>query len=117
MYIDAKDTRMNCEDSNTVSQNERSTIVQSNEQRTSNGQCQIISSKQVAKVMRKGEPVYLALIRPTNEAAVQGMTQKTKLQKMKEKGPVRKTPPVAETRKRMCQNAPADVRKELDKLI
>ena len=67
--------------------------------------------------MRKGEPVYLALIHPTNEATVQGMTQKTKLQKMKEKGPVRKAPPVAETRKRMCQNAPTDVRKELNKLL
>ena len=67
--------------------------------------------------MRKGGPVYLALIRSTTEPAVQGLTQKSKLQKMKEKGPVRKAPPVAETRKRMCQNAPEGVKKELDHLL
>ena len=74
-----------------------------------NKHCQFISSKQVAKIMKRGEPVYLALIRPTNDPAVKGLTQKTKFQQMKEKGPVRKAPPVAETRKRMCQNAPVDV--------
>ena len=108
---------MTCEESNTVHTNERSTTVQKNEHQTSTGQWQLISSKQVAKVMRKGEPVYLALIRSTTEPAVQGLTQKSKLQKMKEKGPVRKAPPVAETRKRMCQNAPEGVKKELDHLL
>ena len=77
---------------------------------------QIISSKQIAKLMKQGEPVYLALIR-SNEQAVQGMTQKVKYQKMKETGPIRKAPPVAETRKRMCSEAPVAMRMELDSLL
>ena len=39
------------------------------------------------KLMNKGEPVYLAMIRPSN-ASAQGMTQKVKFQKMKEIGPI-----------------------------
>ena len=36
---------------------------------------------------------------------------------MKETGPVRKAPPVAETRKRMCAEAPTAMRMELDSLL
>ena len=100
---------------------EKDKTVQKEKQMTNvskvNKHCQFISSKQVAKMMKRGEPVYLAVIRPMNDPAVKGLTQKTKLQQMKEKGPVRKAPPVAETRKRMCQNAPTDVRKELDAVL
>ena len=32
---------------------------------------------------------------------------------MKDKGPIRKVPPITETRKRMCSEAPAEVKKEL----
>ena len=77
---------------------------------------QFITSKQMAKLMKQGETVFLAMIRPSNQP-IQGMTQKAKLQKMKETGPVRKAPPVAETRKRMCSEAPADMRAELDQLL
>ena len=59
----------------------------------------------------------MAVIRPANKPIVQGLTQKMKFQKMKEKGPIRKAPPVAETRKRMCQSVPANVRKELDAVL
>ena len=55
------------------------------------------------------------MIRPSNQP-VQGMTQKAKLQKMKETGPVRKAPSVAKTRKLICSEAPAGVRAELDQL-
>ena len=76
----------------------------------------MISSKQVAKIMKRGEPVFLALIRPTSQSG-QGMTQKAKQQIMKETGPIQKAPPVAETRKRMCNEAPADIRTELHDLL
>ena len=36
---------------------------------------------------------------------------------MKETGPIRKAPLVAETRKHMCLDAPADVRTELHQLL
>ena len=60
--------------------------------------------------------MFLAMIRPTGQVK-QGVTQKVKQQMMKETGPVRKAPPVAETRKRMCLDAPADVRTELHQLL
>ena len=83
---------------------------------TSPVQYQIISSKRVVKLMKQGEPMFLAMIRPTTQKK-QGVTQKVKQQMMKETGPVRKAPPVAETRKRMCLDAPADVRTELHTLL
>ena len=36
---------------------------------------------------------------------------------MKSKGPVRKAPPVAETRKKICSEAPSGIRKELHQLL
>ena len=60
--------------------------------------------------------MFLAVIRSTNQSG-QGMTQKVKQQIMKETGPIRKAPPVAETRKRMCNEAPADVRMQLHELL
>ena len=76
----------------------------------------MISSKRMAKLMKQRETVYLAMIRPT-EQRKQGMTQKVKQEQMKKIGPVRKAPPVSETRKRMCLDAPAEVRTELQHLL
>ena len=83
---------------------------------TSEHRRQMISSKQVAKIMKRGEPVFLVVIRPTSQSG-QGMTQKAKQQIMKETGPIRKAPPVAETRKRICNEAPTDIRTELHDLL
>ena len=77
---------------NTVQEGKRTTSEQSR---------QMISSKQVAKIMKRGEPVFLALICPTSKSG-QGMTQKVKQQIMKETGPIRKAPPVAEKRANAC---------------
>ena len=45
------------------------------------------------------------------------MTQKVKREQMKTTGPVRKAPPVAETRKRICAEAPSGIRRELHQLL
>ena len=89
--------------------------VQYGKSRTSSHRNRIISSKQMDKLVRRGETVFLAMIRPMQPK--QGMTQKVKFEQMKKTGPVRKTPPVSETRKRMCNEAPADVRTRLQKLL
>ena len=77
---------------------------------------QFISSKRMQKLLKRGEPMYLALVRPTN-GSKQGMTQKVKFQMMKEKGAVRKAPPIAETRRHMCKEAPGEIRQELQGLL
>ena len=66
---------------------------------------QFISSKRLQKLLKRGEPVYLAMVRPT-AIQKQGITQKVKQQIMKEKGPIKKAPPIVKTRKRMCSEAP-----------
>ena len=43
--------------------------------------------------------------------------QKVKWYQMKQTGPVRKAPPVAETRKKICSNMLGNVRKELNTLV
>ena len=75
-------------------------IVQKKDQTTSKGKRQMISSRQVAKLMKRGETVFLAMIRPTMNVKQgitqkvnqheQGMTQKVKQEQMKTKGPMRK---------------------------
>ena len=45
------------------------------------------------------------------------MTQQQKRDQMKLKGPVRKAPPIAETRKKLCSEAPRNVQKELHQLL
>ena len=77
---------------------------------------QFFTSKTMQKCMKRGEVVYLAMVRPT-EARKQGITQKVKQQIMKDKGPIRKAPPIAKTRKRMCNEAPAEIKKELHDLL
>ena len=45
------------------------------------------------------------------------MTQQRKWDQMKLNGPVRKAPPIAETRKKLCSDAPRNVQKELHQLL
>ena len=90
--------------------------VQKGKEMTSIGQTQIISSKQICKLAKRGETVCFAMIRPVQQQK-QGMTQKVKFEQMKKTGPVRKAPPIAETRQRMCSEAPTDVRTQLQKLL
>ena len=80
------------------------------------GQQQIISAKQIQKELRRGNEVYLALVLPKSVPA-QGMTQQRKREQMKLKGPVRKAPPIAETRKKLCSEVPRNVQKELHQLL
>ena len=80
-------------------------------------QYQLISSKTLQKCLRREEPVFLAFVRPTNPQHEQGMTQRVKREQMKSKGPVRKAPPVAETRKKICSEAPRGIQKELNQLL
>ena len=77
---------------------------------------QFISSKRLQKLLKRGEQVYLAMVRPTG-IQKQGITQKIKQQIMKEKGPIRKAPPIAETRRKMCNEAPVAIRKRLQGLL
>ena len=80
------------------------------------GQRQIISAKQIQKELRRRNAVYLALVLPKSVPA-QGMTQQGKRDQMKLKGPVCKGPPIVETRKRLCSEAPRNVQKELHQLL
>ena len=57
----------------TVQKQKTCHIVQSEDKSTSRNSRQIISSKQIAKLMKQGETVFLAMIRP-KEVAIQGMT-------------------------------------------
>ena len=61
----------------------------------------LFQPKQIQKELRRGNEVYLALVLPKSVPA-QGMTQQRKRDQMKLKGPVRKAPPIAETRKKLC---------------
>ena len=67
--------------------------------------------------MKSGESVYLAIFTPSAIQQKAGQSTKTKLQQLKEKGPVRKAPPVSETRERMCREAPAAIRTQLQGLL
>ena len=90
-------------------------------------QRQLLSPKQMQKIMKKGEACYLALILPkkTVHAAQQGspdlehqgMTQKVKRALMKERGALRKPPPVKETRQKIYNEVPREVRDGLDKVL
>ena len=48
---------------------------------------------------------------------LQGMTQKVKRALMKERGAIRKPPPVKETRKKIYSKVPHEVRDGLDKIL
>ena len=63
---------------------------------------QLLTAKQMSKVMKKNELAYLAIIRPKPVQNERGVTQKVKWDQMKQMGPVRKAPPISETRKKIC---------------
>ena len=86
-------------------------------QKMGKSRCQLISAKTLQKCLRLEELVFLAFVRPTNYPQEQGLTQRVKREQMKSKGPVRKTPPVAETRKKICSEAPKGIQKELHQLL
>ena len=81
---------------------ERGITVQQKHCTMESRQRQFMTAKQMIKVLKKNEPVYLALIRPKAIQNERGVTQKIKREQMKQTGPVRKAPPVAETRKKIC---------------
>ena len=87
----------------------RTKMVQQEKTNTCAATRQFILSKTMQKCMKRGEVVYLAMVWPT-EARKQGITHKVKQQIMKDKGPIRKAPPIMETRKRMCSEALAKVK-------
>ena len=76
----------------------------------------LVSAKRMEKILKSEEVTYLAVFMPSQNQQV-GQTTKTKLQQMKEKGPVRKAPPIKETRAKMCKDAPAAVRDQLLQLL
>ena len=90
--------------------------VQSSQTNESKGQCTMVSAKRMDKLLRSGAEVYLAVVLPSS-IHKSGVTQKVKQQRMKEKGAIRKPPPVAETRSKMCKEAPVEVREELQELL
>ena len=67
-------------------------------------QRQFLTGKQISKIMKKNEPMYLAIIRPKSVQNERGLTQKVKRDQIKQTGPVRKAPPIVETRKRICSD-------------
>ena len=80
-------------------------------------QRQFLAAKQLTKVIINNELVFLALIRSKAVQTERGITQKTKRQQMKQTRPVRKAPPVTETRNQICSITPINVQKELNKLL
>ena len=91
------------------------------------GQRQLLSPKQMQKLVKKGEACYLAVVLPKRAVIAaqqgspdlehQGMTQKVKRALMKERGAVRKPPPVKETRRKIYSEVPREVRDGLDKIL
>ena len=91
------------------------------------GQRQLLSPKQMQKLVKKGEACYLAVVLPKKAVIAaqqgspdlehQGMTQKVKRALMKERGAVRKPPPVKETRRKIYSEVPREVRDGLDKIL
>ena len=90
------------------------------------GQRQLLSPKQMQKIVKKGEACYLALVLPNKAVAAQqgspnlehqGMTQKVKRALMKERGAIRKPPPVKETQRKIYAGVPREVRDGLDKIL
>ena len=86
------------------------------QRKKTSGQRQITSAKQLHREPRRGNAVYLALVVP-KAVQPQGMTQQQKRGQMKFKGPMRKTPPITETRKKFCSEARKNVQKELYQLL
>ena len=66
--------------------------------------------------MKRGENVFLDVIRASARHR-QGITQKVKQQMMKEKGAIRKTPPIYVMRSKMCTESLVSIRTELQGLL
>ena len=92
------------------------------------GQRQLFSPKQMQKLVKRGEACYLAIVLPNKTAVAgaaqgtpdlehQGMTQKVKRALMKERGAIRKPPPVKDTRRKIYSEVPREVRDGLDKIL
>ena len=76
----------------------------------------LVSAKTMEKILKTEKVAYIAVFMP-NQIQQVGQTTRTRLQQMKEKGPVRKAPPIKETRTKMCKDAPAAVRDQLQQLL
>ena len=76
----------------------------------------LVSAKKMEKILKTEKVAYLAVFMPNQNQQV-GQTTRTRLQQMKEKGPVRKAPPIKETREKMCREAPAAVQSQLKQLL
>ena len=71
-------------------------------------QRQFMMAKQMIKVLKRNEPVYLALIPPKAIQNERGVTQKIQREQMKQIGPVHKAPPVTKTKKKISSTAPSN---------
>ena len=84
-------------------------------------QRQFITPRQLKKILKRAnEQCFLAVVRPVKEeenARQKGMTQKVKRELMKEKGAVRAAPPVEETRRKICSDAPEKIRDALSRML
>ena len=76
----------------------------------------LVSAKKMEKILKIEKVSYLAVFMPNQNQQV-GQTTRTRLQQMKEKGPVRKAPPIKETHEKMCRDAPAAVQNQLKQLL
>ena len=76
----------------------------------------LVSAKTMEKILKTEKVAYIAVFMP-NQIQQVGQTTRTRLQQMKEKGPVRKAPPIKETREKMCREAPAVVQSQLKQLL
>ena len=90
--------------------------VKSVREKKNSGQRTIVSAKRMNKLLKSGADMYLAVILPSSVQKA-GMTSKVKQQMMKDKGAIRKAPPIAETRERMCKEAPVSIRSQLQGLL
>ena len=97
---------------------------------------QIISARQMQKLAKEDNPVFLAVIRPTNDAprkrgnkknkvppshvarfAAHGMTEGTRRKINKETGPKKDIITVAERERQVLESVPSSFRKDLGNLI
>ena len=76
----------------------------------------LVSTKKMEKILKTEKVAYLAVFMPNQNQQV-GQTTRTRLQQMKEKGPVRKVPSIKETREKMCREAPGAVQSQLKQLL
>ena len=76
------------------------------------GQTTIVLGKRMNTLLKSGADMYLVVIL-SSSVQKSGMTFKVKQQLMKEKGSIRKAPPIMETGEKMCKEASVAIRLEL----